>query len=37
MMVQSALDSVDLKLSDLQRDKIAKRLEGGAVATGIKR
>jgi lysine 2,3-aminomutase len=36
-MVQTALDSVDIKISDTQRDKIAKRLEGGAMAAGSRR
>lgn len=36
-MVQAAIDSVDNRISDVQRDKIARRLEGGAAANGGRR
>jgi len=36
-MVQDAIDAAGTELSAAGRDKIAKRLEGGAVATGARR
>lgn len=36
-MVQEAIDAAGTELNEAGRDKIAKRLEGGAVATGVRR
>lgn len=36
-MVQEAIDAAGTELNEAGRDKIAKRLEGGAVATGARR
>ncbi len=36
-MIQDSIDRIERPISDQDRDKIAKRLEGGAVATGVGR